>query len=91
MLANIRLIFKKLSKNLALIVVKIINKLTFCNDNNEEKVSAGDWQRIGDDLRKEIVKASPFYSNENMNVLKTRYEEYKKGTSISHHKLLEDD
>ena len=37
------------------------------------------------------VKASPFYSNENMNVLKTRYEEYKKGTSISHHKLLEDD
>lgn len=25
------------------------------------------------------VKASPFYSNENMNVLKTRYEEYKRG------------
>lgn len=37
------------------------------------------------------VKASPFYSDENIRVLRTRYEKYKKEASISHHKLLEDD
>lgn len=36
------------------------------------------------------VKASPFYSEKNMRILKNRYNKYKKNTSISHHELLED-
>ena len=37
------------------------------------------------------IKASPFYSDKNMRILKDRYEKYKKETSISHHDLVEDD
>ena len=36
------------------------------------------------------VKASPFYSDENMKVLDKRFKTYKNGSSISSHKLLED-
>ncbi|WP_367342080.1 type II toxin-antitoxin system RelB/DinJ family antitoxin [Limosilactobacillus sp.] len=36
------------------------------------------------------VKASPFYSDENMKVLEKRYNEYKHNKHISKHDLLED-
>lgn len=36
------------------------------------------------------VKASPFYSNENMKTLEERFKKYKKGAATSSHNLLED-
>ncbi|WP_308556089.1 type II toxin-antitoxin system RelB/DinJ family antitoxin [uncultured Lactobacillus sp.] len=36
------------------------------------------------------IKASPFYSKDNMEVLEKRFKEYKKGKQISEHDLLED-
>lgn len=36
------------------------------------------------------VKASPFYSEENIKTLEERYKKYKNGSSISKHELLED-
>ncbi|WP_076461422.1 type II toxin-antitoxin system RelB/DinJ family antitoxin [Limosilactobacillus caccae] len=36
------------------------------------------------------VKASPFFSEENTKVLEKRFKEYKNGSTISQHKLLDD-
>lgn len=36
------------------------------------------------------VKASPFYSDENMQTLEERFKKYKKGSATSSHNLLED-
>lgn len=36
------------------------------------------------------IKASPFYSDENVNILEKRFKNYKKGSSVSSHELLED-
>lgn len=36
------------------------------------------------------VKASPFFSKENTDVLKDRFKEYKNGQSVHQHQLLED-
>ncbi|GAA3637529.1 hypothetical protein GCM10022297_14950 [Lactobacillus hamsteri] len=37
------------------------------------------------------IKASPFYSRNNMMELKRRYDDYKKEKGVSKHNLLEDD
>ena len=56
MFTDIQLVFKKLSKNVAMPYVKLLNKLIYSsNSNAEEKAIASDWQRIGDDLRKGII------------------------------------
>ncbi len=56
MFTDIQLVFKKLSKNVAMPYVKLLNKLIYSsNSNAEEKAIASDWQRIGDALRKGII------------------------------------
>lgn len=56
MFTDIQLVFKKLSKNVAMPYAKLLNKLIYSsNSNAEEKAIASDWQRIGDDLRKGII------------------------------------
>lgn len=48
MFTDIQLVFKKLSKNVAMPYVKLLNKLIYSsNSNAEEKAIASDWQRIG--------------------------------------------
>ncbi|NRO54794.1 hypothetical protein [Lactobacillus helveticus] len=61
MFTDIQVAFKKLSKNMTLPYIKVINKKVinkFMHSNNsnvEEKAIAEDWQRIGDDLRRGII------------------------------------
>lgn len=56
MFTDIQIAFKKLSKNVALPYIRLINKVMHSGgDNAEEKAIAEDWQRIGDDLRKGII------------------------------------
>lgn len=53
MFTDIQLVFKKLSKNVAMPYVKLLNKLIYSsNSNAEEKAIASDWQRIGGRLKK---------------------------------------
>lgn len=56
MFTDIQVAFKKLSKNMTLPYIQVINKFMHSNNSNvEEKAIAEDWQKIGDDLRRGII------------------------------------